>query len=69
MVWNVEIVIRQPHAVPAHLVYQVFPDNDNLLAAVLNPDRKKRGRSLECGHRSVKGLTKQPPLHQIKNPF
>lgn len=40
MVWNVKIVIGQPHAVPAHLVHQVFPDNDDLLAAVLDPDRK-----------------------------
>ncbi len=40
MVWNVKIVIGQAHAVPAHLVDQVFPDNDDLLAAVLDPDRK-----------------------------
>lgn len=40
MVWNVEIVIGQADAVPAHLVYQVFPHNDDLLAAVLDPDEK-----------------------------
>lgn len=40
MVWNVKIVIGQPDAVPAHLVDEVFPDNDDLLAAVLDPDRK-----------------------------
>lgn len=40
VVWNVQIVIGQPDAVSAHLVDQVFPDNDNLLAAVLDPERK-----------------------------
>lgn len=40
MVWNVQIVIGQLDTVPAHLVDQVFPDNDDLLAAVLDPDRK-----------------------------
>lgn len=40
MVWNVKIVIGQPDTVPAHLVDQVFPDDDDLLAAVLDPDRK-----------------------------
>lgn len=40
MIWNVKIVIGQADAVPAHLVDQVFPDNDDLLAAVLDPDRK-----------------------------
>lgn len=42
MVWNVKIVIGQSDTVPAHLVDQVFPDNDDLLAAVLDPDRKKQ---------------------------
>jgi len=46
MVWNVKIVIGQPDAVPAHLVDQVFPDDDNLLAAVLDPDRKNKARHL-----------------------
>lgn len=40
MVWNVKIVIRQLHTVSAHLVDKIFPDNDNLLAAVLDPARK-----------------------------
>lgn len=40
MVWNVKLVVGQSKAVPAHLVDQVFPDNDDLLAAVLNPERK-----------------------------
>lgn len=39
MVWNVEIVIGQSDAVPAHLVNQVFPENDDLLAAVLDPEK------------------------------
>lgn len=42
MVWNVKIVIGQSDAVPAHLVNQVFPENDDLLAAVLDP--KKVGK-------------------------
>lgn len=37
MVWYVKIVVGQPDTVPAHLVDQVFPDNDDLLAAVLDP--------------------------------
>ena len=40
MVWNVKIVIGQTDTVPAHLVYQVFPHNDDLLAAVLDPDEE-----------------------------
>lgn len=40
MVRNVKIVIGQPDTIPAHLVDEVFPDNDDLLAAVLDPDRK-----------------------------
>lgn len=40
MVWNVKIVIRQPHTVSAHLVDEIFPHNYNFLAAVLDPDRK-----------------------------
>ena len=42
MVWNVQIVIGQPDTVPAHLVDQVFSDNDDLLGAVLDPDRKNK---------------------------
>lgn len=40
MVGNVKIVTGQPHAVSAHLVDQVFPDDHDLLAAVLDPDRR-----------------------------
>lgn len=39
MVRDVMIVIRQTHAVSAHLVDEVFPDNDDLLAAVLDPEK------------------------------
>lgn len=39
MVWNVKIVIGQSDTVPAHLVNQVFPENDDLLAAVLDPKK------------------------------
>lgn len=41
MVWNVKIVIGQSDTVPAHLVNQVFPENDDLLAAVLDPKKVK----------------------------
>lgn len=51
MVWNVKIVIGQPDAVPAHLVDQVFPDNDHLLAAVLNPDRENKAGHLELAYK------------------
>lgn len=40
MIRYVKIVVGQPDTVPAHLVDQVFPDNDDLLAAVLDPDRE-----------------------------
>lgn len=40
MVWNVKIVIGQSDTIPTHLVDQVLSDNDNLLAAVLNPVRE-----------------------------
>lgn len=46
MVWNVKIFIGQPDTVPAHLVDQVLPDDYNLLAAVLNPEKETHGRSL-----------------------
>lgn len=39
MVGNIKIVIGQPDAVPAHLVDQVLPDDDYLLAAVLDSRR------------------------------
>lgn len=42
MVWDVMIIIGQPNTVPAHLVHQVFPDNDDLLAAVLDSDKKNK---------------------------
>lgn len=42
MVWNVKIVIGQSDAVPAHLVNQVFPENDDLLAAVLDPKKVQK---------------------------
>lgn len=42
MVWNVKIVIGQSDTVPAHLVNQVFPENDDLLAAVLDPKKVKK---------------------------
>lgn len=41
MIWNVKIVIGQSDAVPAHLVNQVFPENNDLLAAVLDPKKVK----------------------------
>lgn len=47
MVWNVQIVIGQPDTVPAHLVDQVFSDNDDLLGAVLDPERKTKQLELE----------------------
>ena len=37
MVGNVQAVGRHADTVSAHLVDEVFPDDHNLLAAVLNP--------------------------------
>lgn len=41
MVWNVKIVVRQSDAVPAHFVDKVFPENEDLLAAVLDPEKRQ----------------------------
>lgn len=41
MVWNVKIVMGQSDAVPAHFVDQVFPENEDLLAAVLDPEKRQ----------------------------
>ena len=38
MVWNVEVAARQSDTISAHLVHQVFSDDNNLLAAVLDSD-------------------------------
>lgn len=40
MVWNVKIVVGQSDAVPAHFVDQVFPENQDLLSAVLDPEKR-----------------------------
>lgn len=39
MIWDIEVTVGQPDAVPAHLVDQIFSHDDDLLAAVLNPDQ------------------------------
>lgn len=57
MVWNVKIVIGQSDAVPAHLVNQVFPENDDLLAAVLDPEKSKKT------NKQKKPKTKQSSLN------
>lgn len=46
MVWNVKSVIGQSDAVPAHLVNQVFPENNDLLAAVLDPKKVKKKKKV-----------------------